>query len=266
MYGKLCSILLLMPACFLGLQVSTSEAQIVRRFPGGGVAIRAPFVRVNVNPWGGTSVRAPFVGIDSGAVRIGQQRRIARRQWRAERRAAIEAQAEPAVSQVQAPAPTPAQAPPLPSPEQMAEMEMAELLATLRDMSRLLDDSLLKFDEPGGWQQYLEIPDDALGTPGVSEVALQSELLEKQLNRYRNVSVGEKFRKIAEMPSFAATHAALELVMERVEELGAEAVQPAEDDWQYDPGPVTAPQPQEALPVPPNPEPRRGERSILKRG
>ena len=41
-----------------------TDAQIVRFGAGGGVNVRAPFVRVNVDPFGNTSVRAPFVNIN----------------------------------------------------------------------------------------------------------------------------------------------------------------------------------------------------------
>ena len=268
MYGRYSSLAFLLTLSVVAWHSSEAEAQIVRRFPGGGVAVRAPFVRVDVDPWGRTSVRAPFVAVDDpGAVRVGPRRRLARRQWRAERRAVLEQQETQAYSQFQTPAPTPAEVPALPTAEEMAEMELIALVSTLRDMSRLFQDSLvMRFEDPEGWQRYLAIPDDALGSPGMDEVALRMDVLERQLERYRKVAEGEKFAKIGTMPSFAATHAALELVVERFENAGPALVEPVEDDWQSDPGPVTAPQNQESLPVPPRPEPRSGERSILKRG
>ena len=267
MNGPLARKLLLLITMAFALFQENVEAQIVQRHPGGGLTVRAPFVRVGVDPWGRTSVRAPFVAVDDpGTVRIGLQRRLARRQWRAERRAALAEQEAATFGQPETPAPTPAQAPPLPSAAEMASMDMVELIATLRDMSRLFQESLQdRFDDPGGWQRYLAIPEDALGTPGVEQVALRMDVLDEQLERYSKAAAGGKYAKIAAMPSFAATHAALELVMQRFAEAEPAQAEPAEESWQNDPGPVTQPRPVEALPVPPNPEPRRGERSILKR-
>ena len=42
-----------------------AHAQLVRVFPGGGVSVRAPFVRVEVDAFGGTYVRAPFTSVYS---------------------------------------------------------------------------------------------------------------------------------------------------------------------------------------------------------
>ena len=51
-----------MAACLMWLlPTDSASGQLVRVFNGGGVQIRAPFVRVNVGPYGGTNVRAPFV-------------------------------------------------------------------------------------------------------------------------------------------------------------------------------------------------------------
>ena len=255
-----------------------TDAQIVRRFAGGGVAVRAPFVRVNVDPWGRTSVRAPFVAVDSpGAVGIGPHRRLARRQWRAERRALQAQQQAPLYStdvQSQSAAPTPAEAAPIPSDGQLAQMELPELVSVLRDLSSSLQEALTRFEDPDGWQQYLAIPEEALPTPGTGETSSGLELLAKQLGRYDTVSTGGSFSKIAAMPSFAATHAALELLVERLGQPGPELSSPAQQQWQSDPGPASSAQPQEVLPTPPpvpepateEPEYRSGERSILKRG
>lgn len=48
---------------------TAAQAQIVRFGMGGGVSVRAPFVRVDVSPYGGTQVRAPFTSVDTGGSR-----------------------------------------------------------------------------------------------------------------------------------------------------------------------------------------------------
>ena len=246
--GALC-LLIPMPA----------EGQIVRRYPGGGVSVRAPFVRVDVGPYGATSVRAPFVAVDDpGGVWVGPGRRRMRRPGFAE--------ASPYHGQVQAMHPPLAEAPPLPTPEQLSAMDLVTLVGTLRDLSGTLQQSLRRFDDPVGWQRYLEIPEDALGSPGMENLEVRLDVLEKQLTRYDKVAVGQKFAKIAAIPTFQATHAALQLVVERFSEAGPVLIDPAAENWQKDPGPVTEPEDGELLPAPPpSPEPRQGEHSILKR-
>ena len=62
--------------CLIGsmICVSSMQAQIVRLLPGGGVNVRAPFVRVNVDGAGNTHVRAPFVNIQAPGQGIPNQR------------------------------------------------------------------------------------------------------------------------------------------------------------------------------------------------
>src|SRR5688572_6673342 len=48
----------------LSFTVSACRAQSVDISTDGGVYVRAPFVRVYVDPYGGTSVRAPFTAVD----------------------------------------------------------------------------------------------------------------------------------------------------------------------------------------------------------
>lgn len=267
---------LVFPVVALGaILAGDARGQIVQRYPGGGVAIRAPFVRVDVGPNGGTSVRAPFVAVDDpGFVQVGPRRRLLRRQHRAERRALEQAEQEQGYGQVQTKPPTLAASPPLPGPGQLEAMNLVELLAALRDLSRVLHVSLERFDDPTGWQGYLEIPENALGTPGVEDVAIDLTILEKQLGRYQTVASDAEFAKIARLEAFRATLTALELVVERFHQEGPALGSPEQDHWQNDPGPVTSPEDSsfqrgELLvppsPEPPGPEPRSGERSILKR-
>lgn len=257
-------ILLLAPA--------PANAQIVRRYAGGGVAVRAPFVRVDVGPYGATSVRAPFVAVDDpGSVRIGRRQRrwLRRHPELAPPQEGAGYYGQP--NEAQAMRPTLAQARPLPTAEELAALDDVTLMQTLRDLSAELAYSLERFDKADGWQRYLALPSDALGSPGVEPVEIRLDVLEKQLTRYDKVATGAEFSKIAALPSFAPTHAALSLVIERFSEDGSATVDldPFGDyrqDSEDDPGPVTEQNEDELLPSPPpSPEPRRGQRSILKR-
>ena len=267
---RICLFLAL--AVCLAFESDRADAQIVRRYRGGGVSIRAPFVRVDVGPYGGTSVRAPFVSVGpGGGVALGPRRRILLRQPRVDNQVVPASAVQPqSFGQVQTKPPVLAAAPPLPSRSELRSLDLPELVATLRDLSHGLHEALYKFEDPAGWQQYLSIPEDALGTPGVDEVVLDVEVLQKQSARFEKVATNREFSKIAAIPSFAATGFALDLLLKRYEALGPKLIDPSGDTGFDDPGPTTGNSPAEAesfetLPVPNNPEPRRGERSILKR-
>ncbi|MCH9040447.1 MAG: hypothetical protein IIC23_13810, partial [Chloroflexi bacterium] len=64
------------------------------------------------------------------------------------------------------------------------------------------------------------------GRCGVEPVAIRLDVLEKQLARYDKVATGAEFVKIAALPSFAPTHVALRLVVERFSEGGPAMVVP----------------------------------------
>jgi hypothetical protein len=252
-------------AAIVMLFPAPAEAQIVRRYAGGGVAVRAPFVRVDVGPYGETSVRAPFVAVDDpGGVYVGPRRRWMRRPlYAAPPEGAAPYYGQPGAAPLQQPAP--AEFRPLPTSEELAVLDVPTLLQVLRDLSATLQYELQRFDKADGWQRYLALSDDALGNPGAEQVAIRLDVLQKQLARFEKVAAGGQFAKIAALPSFAPTHEALRLVVERFSEGGPAMVPPSDDDYSHDPGPVTERGESELLPAPPpSPEPRRGERSILK--
>ena len=267
-YSTFLRSLLASGGAILFLVPAPAEAQIVRRYAGGGVAVRAPFVRVDVGPNGATSVRAPFVAVDDpGSVHVGwrQRRRLRRHPELAEAEAGVAPYGQP--NQTQAMRPTLAQPRPLPAAEELASLDDVTLIQTLRDLSAHLAYSLQRFDKAAGWQRYLALPYDALGSPGVEPVELHLDVLEKQLARFDKVATRAELAKIAALPSFAPTHIALGLVVER---FSGPAPAPIDldpfGDNSHDPGPVTEPAERELLPSPPpSPEPRRGQRSILKR-
>ncbi len=248
-----------------------ADAQIVRRYGRGGVHVRAPFVRVDVAPNGATSVRAPFVAVDDpGGVYIGPWRRRMRQPlYMAPPEGAAGYYGRP--GEAYAMRPTLAGPRPLPTAEELAALDVVTLVETLRNLSAHFAYSLERFDKAAGWQRYLALPGDALGNPGVEPVAIRLDVLEKQLARYDKVATGAEFAKIADLPSFAPTHGALRLVVERFSADGPAIVDPDPfADNRNDPGPVTQGSKLEQgkgelLPSPPpNPEPRRGERSIIR--
>ena len=266
-----CAILLFLP--------TWAEAQIVERFLDGSVAVRAPFVQVDVGPGGGTSVSAPFVAVrNTGEVRLGrrQRRRLRKNPELTEEQAALSPRArrrearalrrnpnpeppgpQPQMARRSRPLqPTPAQPHLLPTARQLANLDDTTLRASLRNFSTELTDSLERFDKAEGWQHYLAIP--SATEPGALKI---------QLARFDKVATQAEFAKIASLPSFASTHAALGLVVERATDSRTlQAVPDPFDDSQFDPGPVTKPIAAEPLPAPPpSPEPRSGQHSILKR-
>jgi len=234
-----------------------AEAQIVRRFAGGGVQIRAPFVRVNVGPYGGTSVRAPLVAVDPGGVRVGLRRRLA---------------PMPQPLGPQQVAPAQAQIPsgglpdgyvPFPTAEELAAMDDRALFTALSDLAYGLDVRLSRLNTGTGWQRYLRISDSVLVAPEEN-----LDQLVKTLGRFDSVSDNPEFAKIAGLPSFIATKAALRQVVARLDE-----PRTAESAGDSSNGPVFPSSTEsssagEILPTPATsvvPEASRGEHSILKR-
>ncbi|MCG8449651.1 MAG: hypothetical protein MI725_08735 [Pirellulales bacterium] len=228
---------------------NASEAQIVRRFAGGGVQIRAPFVRVNVGPYGGTSVRAPFTAVDpSGRVHVGIGARLLPPPVYAAPPQAVSAQ--------------PVR--PLPRQEELAVMDEVTLLDALRDATYRLDHRLARLTTGAGWQRHLIIPPEILGQPGSLPSVLQIDELQKLLARYDKVSTNPEYAKIAGLPSFVATHAALREFIARF--VGPQQGQPV--GGETTPAEVGPNDGQEILPTPApaeKSEATRGEHSILKR-
>lgn len=261
-----------------------AEAQIVRRFGGGGVQVNAPFVRVDVGPDGRTSVRAPFVAVDSpGRTFVGRRRRLM----------ALPRNTPPSrdgtrgtrgTSQQAAPTPDRADVDALPYPtvDDLAAMEDAALVETLRQMTARLHYRLSLLNTGEGWQSYLVLSRDILGSPGAPPEAAQFDVVQKVLPRYRSVQNNPQYAKISTLPSFVATFAALQETNRR---FGASVGNPSEsrtvnngptitDPNSGQSAPIEGPtkklleEPLEVLPTPQSvavPNATRGERSILKR-
>ncbi len=269
---------LLAVGCLLVLSLhELANAQIVRRFAGGGVQVNAPFVRVNVGPGGATSVRAPFVAVDrQGRTFLGRRRRLMSPplqptpQQNATRYSELPTQ-RPALQ----PAPDVADVDALPYPtaRQLAAMEDGELVETLRQMMARLQYRLSLLTTGEGWQKYLVLSREALGSPGAPPAAAHFDAVQKILPRYQSVQDDPQFLKIATLPSFVASFATLQEVDRRFggtvdsyESDGPEITDPNNGAPPADE--AAAEEPLEILPTPQSiavPNATRGERSILKR-
>lgn len=256
-----------------------AEAQFVRRFAGGGLQVNAPFVRVNIGGGGGVSVRAPYTAVDT--FRRGTL-------WR--RRLAVQPQPYLAPSSVispqnptaQKPTPTPAQRPtladvdalPYPTVNQLATMDEAALVETLREMMGRLNYRLSLLNTGEGWQRYLILNREDLGSPGSAPSQANISKIQQVLPHFQGVENNPEFVKIFSLPSFVAAHGALKEVNRRAgispESFSKDAiVTGGQTDGSIinDPSDKVATpveQPHELLPTP-EPAASRGERSILKR-
>ncbi|MEM8945726.1 MAG: hypothetical protein AAGD11_11125 [Planctomycetota bacterium] len=204
--SKLRSLLLLTSGLLLCTwPLESSGAQIVRRFTGGGVQVNAPFVRVNVGP-GGTSVRAPFTAVDRGRVFIGRRRRLlAQPQY-----AAPTQRPTPQPAPVeQTPEVADVDALPYPTESQLAVMDDTALIETLREMMARFHYRLSRLKTGEGWQDYLILSREVLGSPGSPAATAQFDKIAEVLPRYQSVADNPEFAKIYGLPSFVASFAAL---------------------------------------------------------
>jgi len=173
-----------------------SQGQIVRFGPGGGVRVRAPFVRVYVGPGGATSVRAPFTAVDVPGPRYNVP---AGRYRGADPRRVVPGPYYPYGQPDFAPPDRqPAESfdtPLLPSPQpQPQPIEIADASTldwhALRRMLRTgaveLDGQLDGIAHGQGWKEYLAtvtlreiLPDDANVPPDSLAVDLMRDVLQK---------------------------------------------------------------------------------------
>jgi len=203
-----------------------AKAQIVRRFAGGGIEINAPFVRVNVGPGGATSVRAPFVAVDRpGLTFLGRRRRlmsqpqngappqnVVRNTRSSAQRSSTQRPSPPTAAPQAAKPPERADIDSLPYPtaNQMAVMSDAELVETLRQMMARFHYRLSLLTTGEGWQKYLVLSRETLGSPGAPSSAAHMSAVQEVLPRYQSVQEDPQFTKISTLPSFVATLAALQ--------------------------------------------------------
>ncbi len=193
-------VIILTVRCSLGcgialLAAAASHAQWVNVTPGGGVHVRAPFVRVDVFEDGGVSVRAPFTRVDTPG----------RRSYYVERRAFVEPQT---------------MAPEWSSADDLAAMDDETLRRTLQLYAERLHQSLGRFNTGATWQRYLRLPQEWVSDPSALPDQ-QHEALVKALSRFRFIAANPEYSMIARLPSFNAMQDALQEMVSRLENSAA---------------------------------------------
>jgi len=213
-----------------GLTSAPCSAQRVR-VGGGGVRVRAPFVRVDVGPYGGVSVRAPFAGIDvppddyygpTYGPTYGQPRMMEQR----------------------APAPARTYA----TAADFAAMDADQLNQALRGISQSLHERLRRFDTADTWQRYLRFPDAATDT--TLPIGERTESLTKLLDRFHKVADDPQYSMIARLPEFVAMNAGINEALLRSDGSQIPTAGAANEDL--------------PLPAPQQPAPADRERSFLQ--
>ncbi|QDS97639.1 polyadenylate binding domain-containing protein [Adhaeretor mobilis] len=152
--------------------------------------------------------------------------------------------------------PTPAGEPELaeaqvayPTPAEIATYENAALLNTLQAASVNLMEELEEFSTGEGWQQYLQLSDDALPPAVDGNVQLGMRALQTTLTRMDSVARDQHYVKISSLPSFLVMHAALS---ETVERFAARSPQPAVPELAE---PQLAAEESQVVPTRPTPQP-----------
>jgi hypothetical protein len=176
------------------ITTSESVAQWVDVSPGGGVHVRAPFVRVDVFPYGGgVSVRAPFAAVDVPG----------RPQYYGPPPIVVERQvAEPTFS----------------TPQELADLDDATLRRILRTNAARLYERLGRFDTGATWQRYLRLRSDDFDGSLSDE---RREALSTLLERFRSVASDPQYAVIAELPNFAAMQSVLTEMVFRIDQSSA---------------------------------------------
>jgi hypothetical protein len=149
----------------------------------GGVHVRAPFVSVDVYPGGGVSVRAPFTAVDVGG-----------RSYVVGRPVVVE--------------------PSLPTPQALAAMDDEAVWRSLRNASLRLNQRLSRFDTGATWQRYLRLPDELVSGSAADADQRRAAAAELQ-ERFGEVAANARYRKIADLPAFAAMQAVLTEMVSR---------------------------------------------------
>ena len=264
---------------------TAAEAQVGRRvglgigvgpgFGGGvGVQINAPLVRFNRGARRANSAQAPTNDQEPrGRVFIGRRRRLMAQQQEAEA-ARQAASRQRRTAQPAAPQPEVADVDSLPYPtvDQLAGMNDTELVETLRQMMARLHYRLSRLNTGEGWQKYLVLSREVLGSPGAPPEAADFAAIQEILPRYQSVQGDSRFGKISSFPGFVAAFAALEEANLRAGNYDLTGRTAVNELNQLEfPGPAqdSDEEPLEILPTPQPtavvPDAASGERSILKR-
>jgi hypothetical protein len=197
--------------------LDAADAQVMRFYRGPGVVVRAPYVgaiRVGVGAIVPRVVGVPgpilprrrFVVPPPGAVGPG----------------GLTPRYAPGATQI-APDQYAVQ---LASPEQLAALDDGSLLNAVLAATAQLDADLGRFATGAGWQKYLRLPEEALPPPTADgQVLLGFAAIEATLVRFDSVAANPKYSMIAELPSFAASQAALVEVLQRYSAAAAAAAE-----------------------------------------
>ena len=169
----------------------TCRAQWVEISTDGTVYVRAPFVRVYVDPYGGTSVRAPFTAVDVP----GRGYPYAQPPEVIEHRLLQ---------------------PPLPSAQEPAVMDDEALWQFLSSTANRLHERLGRFNTGASWQKYLRLTDEVLMGSSLNPHERRVALTEL-LSRFHYVATEPRYERIANLPAFIAMRAALTEVVSRLE-------------------------------------------------
>jgi hypothetical protein len=172
----------------VGLSATPTLSQGV--WVGGGVRVRAPFVRVDVDPDGGVSVRAPFTAVDvpPRGYYYGPdvpppyfERRIVEPQF--------------------------------PTAADLARMDDEQLIQALRAIAQSLHNRLSRFDTGDTWQRYLRLPEEAVDPSAPPDA--RTEAIAALLDRFQKIAADPQYPMIARLPAFTAMEAALNEALSR---------------------------------------------------
>jgi hypothetical protein len=162
-----------------------------RVWVGGGVHVRAPFVRVDVGPYGGVSVRAPFTAIDVPG-------RMYYKPYYDSYPVVIEERiVEPA----------------FPTAAELAAMDDARLYEQLRLIGERLRRRLSRFNTGETWQEYLRLPEEAMA----SSPEERRGALVKLSERFQRLAGDQQYSMISRLPAFVAMEAALSQTLARAD-------------------------------------------------
>jgi hypothetical protein len=214
--------------------IETSSALAQGVWVGGGVHVRAPFVRVDVGPYGGVSVRAPFTAVDVPP------------------RGDYEPAYPPTYFERRVVEPS------FPAPGDLATMSDEQLNEAMRGLAQSLHDRLNRFDTGDTWQRYLRLPSEAVDKSIAPDERIAA--IADALERFQKIAADPQYSMIARLPQFVAMQAALNEAMSRPQE-GSPATTPPVEDL---PLPPQQPQQPRAVrpqqPLPPPEQPTHAER------
>ena len=169
----------------------------------GGVYVRAPFVRVYVDPYGGTSVRAPFTAIDVPGRRFPDVQ-------------------PPGVIERRVVQPS------FPRVQEFQAMGDETLRQFLRSTADRLYVRLSRFNTGASWQTYLQLPEEVL-TDSSWVSHHRRDALKELLGRFQYIASEPKYERIADLPAFIAMQAALTETVSRLDASSAAGGLPDEE-------------------------------------